>query len=279
MEHRARFWAGVVGESGGVGLEQIVHRGRINQVEHPAFAARCGALHFLAGRFLGNGVNDPTWLRRPRRRVRRRGVAATRGRSPIHFTYCGNFVRQFNAFSIGRIRDQRLRGSTVEFLFQLFTGGEIVSLHHDARIRVLIGDLRAAETPAGAGGHVHAHAQPVRLAHGPTHHLHPLRRKIIDVFILKPFRAVNRDDVDAAEAGGGVAFEFLREIRLVHGAAHPPVEGPRLLLRGDGRPRERIIGGGGEGGQQQRSQRQQKSAGKVHALINANFVFRRKRRV
>jgi len=131
-------------------------------------------------------------------------------------------------------------------LFQRLAGGEVVSFHHDAGVGILIRDLRAAETPSGAGGHVHAHVEPVRLADRPAHHVHPFRRKVFNVFRFKTLCAVNRDDVDAAQPGGGVAFQFFREIGLVHRAAHPPVERPRLGLRRDGRPCQRILGGRGE---------------------------------
>lgn len=52
----------------------------------------------------------------------------------------------------------------------------------------------------------------------------------------------------ALKPGGSVAFEFLGEISFIHRAPHPPIEGPRFLLRGDGRPRERIFSGAEKSG-------------------------------
>ena len=84
-------------------------------------------------------------------------------------------VRQFDAFPVRSERNERLYGAEFEFVLDAITCAKLVSLHHDIGIRIFIGDLRPAKAPAAAGGHVHAQAEAMRFAHGPAHHLHPLR--------------------------------------------------------------------------------------------------------
>ena len=69
-------------------------------------------------------------------------------------------------------------------------------------------DLRTAEGPAGAGGHVDAQAQALRFARRVPEHFHPARRQEIEVRALAAARAVDGRDLDAADARGRQGFEL-----------------------------------------------------------------------
>jgi len=159
----------------------------------------------------------------------------------------GDEAEEIDGRAIGRERGEGLQVGVVEFLLKLLSGGERKGLGGDGLGRVLDADGRSAEAPAGPGGHIDAHAEFMRFGDGVAEHLHPVGAEVVDVFRLGADGTVNRDDVDATPTGIVVAGEFLEDVLLVHGAAHPPPEAPGAGGFGGLGPCEGIRGGRGLG--------------------------------
>ena len=209
----------------------ICHRPRVKQVEHPALAAGGGALHLLGRGFLGNGKDPP----------------GTPFRRPVHLALRSQPGEQIHFFAVRTKGHQCLNGFGLKCLRQVRSAGDFDLSRDDAGVGILRRDPGAAKTPAGARGHVHAKTQAVGFGDRVAQHLHPLRTEIGDVIRFPAFRAVDRNEVDAAQAGIAVAREFLRDIGRVHRAAHHPPISPRFLKLGNRRPGKRHVGGRGGG--------------------------------
>ena len=226
----------------------MLERRAVEGVQHPALAARPGPLDLLARRFLRHRVKGPGF----RRRVGARPVARRRKK---HFSIGGDGVGQVYGFAARPERHERLRGAAFKLLFEPFARTELEGFDDEPRIGLGIGDVRPAEAPAGAEGHVHAQAAALRLAHRPVEHLHPARRQVGDGAVFPALGAVDRDDVQPAEAGVAGALDLAGQVGLIHRAAHPPPVGPRPRCARDRRPRQRISRlrcGAASRGQQQR---------------------------
>ena len=130
---------------------------------------------------------------------------------------------------------------------QRCSAGDLVALEDDPAVGVVRRDARPAVGPAGAGGQVHAQAEPFGFAGGVVEHLHPFRRQIVNEAVLVAVSAVNGADFDAAHAGLLEHLKLAGEVGLVHRAAHPPPARPRLggLRRGGPTERVGVRGGGG----------------------------------
>ena len=113
---------------------------------------------------------------------------------------------------------------------------ELFQVLHDLCIRVVRLDPWTPKWPACAGGHVHAHAQPLGLFAGKAKHLHVLGREEVDVAILISPGPVQGRDLDAAKPMRRELFQLARQVRFIHRAAHPPPARPRLVLPRDRRP-------------------------------------------
>ena len=96
---------------------------------------------------------------------------------------------------------------------------------------------RAAERPAGAGGHVDSESETPGFARGVAEHLHPLRRQKIEVARLAAERAVDGRDLDAADTRSGDGLELRRDVLAIDRASRPPPASPGLCGLRSRRPR------------------------------------------
>ena len=97
-------------------------------------------------------------------------------------------------------------------------------------------ELRTAKAPARPHREIHAQVARVADTHGGGERRHPVRRKEFAVFRFPALRAVDRDRMEATEAGlrerVGLGLQPFR----IHGRAHPPVVAPGAHVARHGRP-------------------------------------------
>jgi len=100
---------------------------------------------------------------------------------------CRNFIGEFNGFSVRANATSAWWSCGRTFASAYSPALKRIRFQHHAAF-ASSSSLRPAETPAAAGGHVHAHAETVRFADGqPITSIH-LGREIVAVFFdSKPF--------------------------------------------------------------------------------------------
>jgi hypothetical protein len=190
-------------------------------VDDVALAARRRALHLLDRRLRDGAVDAP--------RTRR---------APVEPPFGSHAARQLDALArIGNGDDvprrperQRLAEPAVLHL----APGQL-----DARRRLGVAHPRAAERPAGSRREIDAEAEALAFAERVAEHLHEAPREERDVPALRALHAVDRADLDAAEAGLAEELELAREIGFVDRGPEPPPARPGTALRGRRRPRQR----------------------------------------
>ena len=180
-------------------------------VEHGALAPGARPLDLLARGALADRVDLPPAV----------------GRGPVDRPVGIDPPHQVERLARVGGRRQGLGDAPVDPILDPPAGRDVVGLHDGPRVGVAVGDVRPAEAPAGAERHIDVHPDLPRLDDGVTEHRHPARAEILDRPIFEALRAVDRDDVDAAESRVAIPPELASDVRLIDGAAHPPPVGPR----------------------------------------------------
>ncbi len=206
-------------------LEIGPHRYRRERIDHRTLSAGCGPLDHRAGELVADQAHHPTLARR----------------LPVERAVAAKPARDLFPLAVGPLGDNRLHRDAlrVDVGRQLAVGRRREALHDQFPPTQFGRDIRPAETPAGAGGHVDADPHPLSFLDGERQHLEPAWAEVVDVAALGTLRAVDRNDVNPAQPPGAVPLKLLRQVLLIHRASEPPVVGPRAAPIDCVRPVER----------------------------------------